>query len=475
VGAHKYLEMPIDPPSLRGWQRLMNGQDPSLKIHATNVARGDEPLGDGAAFDKFFSNQFFPQFTIYTVDEKVKGVGQTSVLIEDPDDYDKQKKLEHQSRLPIMRQVFVSQFLNPCKDKAVYDRMAGLAVNSMRDIALKDCHPLARYNAVQLLAAIGEFQNPRSPYPTTWKVFVESLAADSSPVKVAVMNAILKHAKAGVPADQQAALTDNLEKILADRAVGKAETHEAHDWTRRKAIEVLLSLGEPAANAKVVTDLVAVLSDQQSSVDLCCAVAKALGTIRSAALGAINLSSAAANVGRAAVAAARAELEQGEFRAFLAPLPLQNPQGGNFPGRVGAAQATAPDAADTGAAPAPPPVQTFINVAMLKGQLTDLMTAFKGPGGGLTAAAAGGPSEQKATAIQDGITALMGSCDPKSTDYAALKQKLEAATAALEAKLGNGVSPAAPVSGGKAAAKGADPFDSSDKAAAPAAKAAGAK
>src|SRR6266566_2732823 len=92
VGAHKYLEMPIDPPSLRGWQRMMNGQDPSLKIHATNVARGDEPLGDGAAFDKFFSNQFFPQFTIYTVEEKVKGVGQTSVLIEDPDENDKLKK-----------------------------------------------------------------------------------------------------------------------------------------------------------------------------------------------------------------------------------------------------------------------------------------------------------------------------------------------------------------------------------------------
>ncbi len=464
--------MPIDPPSVRGWQRMIGGLEPSLATHAKNVTRGDEPLGDGAAFDKFFSNQLFPQFTIYTIDDKVKGTGQTSVLVIDGDERDPFKQ---QSRLPYMRQVFISQFLNPCKEKAIYDRLAGLAVTSMREIALKDYHPLARYNAVQLLAAIGDSPGSRGPYPTTWKVFVECLAADSSPVKVAAMNAILKHAKAGVPADQQAALTDNLEKILADKNVGKAETHEAHDWTRRKAIEVLLSLGEPAANAKVVTDLVAILSDQQSSVDLCCAAAKALGTIRSAALGAIDPSSAAANVGRAAVAATRAELEQGEFRAFLAPLPLQNPQGGNFPNRVGAAPATTPDAADAAAAPAPLPVQTFINVAMLKSQLNDLMTAFKGPGGGLAAAAAGGPSEQKATAIQDGITTLMGSCDPKSTDYAALKQKLETATAALEAKLGNGVSPAAPVSGGKAAAKGADPFDSSDKAAAPAAKAAGAK
>jgi hypothetical protein len=473
VGAHKYLEMPIDPPSLRGWRRMISGLESSLAAHAKNVTHGDEPLGDGAAFDKLFSNQLFPQFTIYTVDEKVKGAGQTSVLIEDPDEDDKQYKREHQSRLPIMRQVVISQFFNPCKDKPTYDHLAGLAVASMREIALKDYHPLARCNAVLLLAAIPESSGSKAPYPATWKVFVECLASDSSVVKVAAMNAILKHAKAGVPPDQQAALTDNLEKILADKNVGKAETHEAHDWTRRKAIEVLLALGEPAANAKVVADLVGILSDQQSSVDLCCAAAKALGTIRSAALGAIDLSSAAANVGRAAVVAARAELEQGEFRAFLAPLPVQNPQGGNnFAGRVPAAT---PDAADAGAAPAPPPVQTFINVAMLRGQLNGLMTAFKGPGGGLAAAAAGGPSEQKATAIQDGITALMGSCDPKATDYAALKQKLEAATVALEAKLGNGVSPAAPVSGGKSAAKGADPFDSSDKAAAPAAKPGGAK
>jgi hypothetical protein len=476
--AHTYLEagreggMPIDPPTLRGWLRTVSGPE-SLQVHAKNVTRGDEPPGDWADFDKFFTKQLFPQFTIYTVDEKVKGTGQTSVLIEDPDESDKQKKLDHQSRLPIMRQVLVSQFLNPCKDKAVYDRLAGLAVNSMREIAMKDYHPLARYNAVQLLAALHEFQSPQ-PYGATWKVFVECLAADSSPVKVAAMNAILRHAKEGMPPDQQPALVDNLERILADKKVAKNETQEAHDWTRRKAIEVLLALGDPAASAKVVADLAAILNDPQSSVELSCAAAKALGTIRSAALAAADSSSLVANVGRAAVAAARAELAQGEFRAFLAPLPVQNPQGGNFGARPVAAPATGTDPADALAA-ATPPVQTFINVAMLRAQLADLATALKGPGGGLAAVVAGGPAEQKAAAIQEGISTLSAACDPKATDYEALKKQIETAATALEAKLGKTAAAAAPAATGKAVPSGVDPLDSLDKAPAPAKKDAGGK
>jgi hypothetical protein len=472
--AHKYLEMPIDPPALRGWQRMMNGQEPSLKIHATNVARGDEPIGDGVSFNKFFSTQFFPQFTIYTVDDKVKGSGQTSVIVIDGDDKDPFKQ---QSRLPNMRQVFISQFLNPCKDKAVYDQMAVLAVTSMRDIALKDYHPLARYNAVQLLAALHEFQSPQ-PFPATWRVFVECLAADSSLVKVGAMNAILRHAKEGIPPEQQPALVANLEKILADTKVAKSETQEAHDWTRRKAIDVLLALGDPAASAKVVADLAAILNDSKSSVELCCAAAKALGTIRSAALSAVDLSSVVTSIGRTGVAAARGELDHADFRAFLAPLPLQNAQSSGIPGRQLAAAAPAPDAADLTAET--PPVQTYINVGALKAQLTDLLAALKGPGGGLTAASAGGPAEQKAAGIQEGLTALLGTCDPKATDYAALRQKIDGAATALEAKLGNTPAAAVPAAAGKAPApaakalpSGVDPLGGLDTAPTPAAKNAG--
>jgi hypothetical protein len=462
----KYLEMPIDPPTVRGWQKAISGPEPSLQVHAKNVTRGDEPLGDGADFDKFFVKQLFPQFTIYKVDEAIKGAGQTSVLVIDGDDKDPFKQ---RSRLPEMRKVFVTQFLNQCKDKAVYDRLAALAVTSMREIALKDYHPLARYNAVQLLADIGDVPNSKLPYPTTWKVFVECLASDNGAVKVAAMNAVIRHAKAGLPSDQLPALVGNLEKILADTKVAKNETPEAHDWTRRKACEVLLALGEPAASAKVVADLVAILNDSQSSVELCCAAAKALGTIRSAALSAVDLSSVAVNVGRAGVSAARGELERAEFRAFLAPLPLQNPQGGNFGNRLGAAPApaAAPDAADAATPAEPLPVQTFINVGSLKGQLTDLITAFKGPGGGLAAASAGGPAEQRATTVQDGLTTLLGSCDPKATDYAALKAKIEGAATALDAKLGKTGAVAAPAAAGKALPSGVDPLDSLDKAPAP--------
>ncbi len=337
---------------------------------------------------------------------------------------------------------------------------------------MKDYHPLARYNAVQLLASISDSSGSKGPYPTAWKVFVDCLSTDSDLVKVAAMNAVLRNAKSGVPPDLQAALTDKLESILADKKVAKNETQEAHDWTRRKAIEVLLTMGDPASSAKVVADLAAILNDPQSSVELCCAAARALGTIRSAALSAVDLTSAVTNLGRAGVAAARGELDRAEFRAFLAPLPVQNGQGNNFGGRLAAAPA--PDAAD--AAAEPPPVQTFINVGSLKGQLTDLITALKGPGGGLVAASAGGPAEQKAAAIQAGLTALLGTCDPKATDYAALKQQIEGAATALEANLGKSAPAAsAPAAVGKGVPSGVDPLDSLDKAPVPAAKNAGGK
>ena len=285
--AEEYKELPTD---VRGWVkvlRLPSSTDVKLMLH------GDSPL-DPDPFDKFFSKELFPQFTLY----KEPGA---NVLILDPKDVDFQK-----SRLPKMREDF-KQFLNQGREQVPFEHLEDLAIESMSEIALHNYHPLARYNAVLLLQSLHEFGATDKPYPKTWKVFVDCLDS-TGPVKVAAMNAILKHVKAGIPSDQQPRMIEKLEKILADTTVPAGESPAGHDWIRRKAMDVMLAIGDPAINGKVVNDLAAILNDPQSSVELSCAAAKMMGSVRSSALGTLDQAQVAANIGRAAMAATKAEL-----------------------------------------------------------------------------------------------------------------------------------------------------------------------
>jgi hypothetical protein len=282
------------------------------------------------------------------------------------------------------------------------------------------------------------------------------------------MNAILRHAKGAIPANLQPSIVDKLDKIVTDKTVGKGETPEAHDYIRRKAIEAIVAIGGPSVNAKVVGDLVAIVNDPESSVKLACAAAKALGTIPSSALGAIELSTLAANMGRVAGAATRAELSRAEERAFAAPLPiLAGGGGGGGSSGFGGSRRPAPIAspADNGAAAdaAPAPTEQYIAVALLKDQLAALEAGFAGSGGGLKAAANGTNHAQNVDRVEAGLKALSAVCDDKMADYETLKRQLEKAVDALEGKLGKGAAPAT-TAGGKAAA-GADPFEAPDKSA----------
>jgi hypothetical protein len=225
---------------------------------------------------------------------------------------------------------------------------------------------------------------------------------------------------------------------------------------------VLVASGDQAISPKVVADFVAIVNDPQSSVELACAAAKALGAIRANALGNIDLSMLAANIGRVGVAAARAELSRAEERAFAAPLPILagGGAGGFVPGRrVGPIAPPADGVAGADAAPAP--TEQYIAVALVKGQLVALDAGFIGPPGGVTAAANGTNHAQNVDRIEGSLKALIVACDDKAPDYETLKRQLEKAADALEGKLGKG---AATPPGGKAAA---DAFEAFDKAAPP--------
>ncbi|HEV3416552.1 MAG TPA: hypothetical protein VG056_07060 [Pirellulales bacterium] len=454
-----YLEMTPDPPTLRGWPKAMADRDPSLASAVKQMVRGNI-TADLEQIDRFFNKQMFPQFTLYTE----PGANVLVLNPQDPEFYQK-------TRLGKMREIFFSQFLNPAVDPLVFEHLEDLAVASMSDIIKGNYHPLARYHAVLLLASLHDGKQTGKPYAKTWKVFADCL--DSiDPVKIAAMNAILHYAKTGIPADPQAQIIAKLEKILADKTVGKGETPDGHDWVRCKAMDAIVAIGEPAVSANVVADLVAILNDPQSSIELSRAAAKTLGSIPAAALATVDLSTLAGSIGRVAVGAARAELARAEALAFQAPLPVVgngangNGGNGNFIPRQRGVAPTPDPAAD--AAPAPP-VQTYISLALLRIQLKALEVGLVGPApergatgptGGLAMAATGTPHAQNVARVQEGLTALIAACDDKVTDYDVLRRQIEKGASALEAKLGkDGAAPAA----GKAA--GADVFGGPEKAA----------
>ncbi|HEV2971445.1 MAG TPA: hypothetical protein VGY55_15830 [Pirellulales bacterium] len=453
-----YLEMALDPPTLRGWGKAL-GRD-SLAATVKPMVRGDVPA-DYDQIDTFYKKQMFPQFTLFTEP------GANVVVLDSKD-----AEFFQNTRLVKMREIFFSQFLNPAIDQLVFEHVEDLAIASMSEIAKNNYHPLARYHAVLLLAGLHQFKQSDKPYAKTWPVFVDCL--DSiDPVKIAGMNAILHYVKAGIPGIQQAQIITKLEKLLADKTVAKGETPEGHDWVRCKAMDVILAIGEPAVSANVVADLVAILNDPQSSVELSRAAAKTLGSLPPAALAQLDLSTLAASIGRVAVSAARAELARAEALAFQAPLPVisnaANGNGGNanFNPRYRGA-VPAPDVAAADAAPAPP-VQQYVSLPLLRSQLKALeasligpapATGAKGPTGGLALAANGTPHAQNVARVQEGLTALIAACDDKVTDYDTLKLQIAKGADALNAKLGNAA--AAPAA---EKAAGGDVFGQPDKSA----------
>jgi hypothetical protein len=278
------------------------------------------------------------------------------------------------------------------------------------------------------------------------------------------MTLILRSAKTGgLPADVQSKIIAKLDKIATDKTVSKGESPEAHDFIRRKAIETLVAIGDPALNDKVTADLAAIVNDLQSSLRLACGAAKALGSVRANLLGASDLSALSGSLGRIAIVAARTELEQAEALAFGAPLPLIGGNNAAFgPGAARAGTVPAGGAA-AGAAdqPAAAPSEQYINVAFLKDELAALVAGLGTTDRGIKPAANGTNHAQNVARVEAGLTELIAACTTNAADYEALKRQLEKSADALEGKLG-GAAPAK--AGGSKAGAAGDAFDALDKA-----------
>jgi hypothetical protein len=480
-----YKEMPVDPPSTRGWNKARTcpqSADPKAML------RGDAPM-DPVVFDPFFNSILFPQFTLYREeDEAGKPIGSNVLpMVEDPKD---KTVTWRASVLPTCREEFLKQFVKQAEVNAnpePFNHLNALTVQAMRTIALGNYHPLSRYTAALVLSSLHDYQSEK-PLKATLPILLTCLDSIDV-VRIAALDGLLKHAKAGTDGAMRPQLVAAMLKIVAQKTPPAGRTAEGHDWIRRRAIDVLAAMGDAGPNLAVIAALDAILKDNQSSPELSCAAAKALGSISFRAPDGMNASATVFSIGQVAVDAYKSELARGEERKEAAAEPVNNrdtgpmarpraiaPPVGGLAGGLGGIQP-----AGAGAAGAADVVnqELFISIPLLKSQLFALDHGLKG----LVTAVAGTKDQQFAESVEKNMALLMAACDPNAADYDTLKTQIAKAGTGLEAALaaGSAVQGRAPALNKGTGASKEDSFDTeplkpaattAPRAVAPAAKAA---
>jgi len=101
-------------------------------------------------------------------------------------------------------------------------------------------------------------------------------------------------------------------KLVNEKQPPEGRSQAGHDWMRRRAVEVLGTLGSPGQNNSVVTALDGVLTDINSAVSLRCAAAEALGRLRLPANANLAVADTAKKLASVAVFACKKEAQRVE-------------------------------------------------------------------------------------------------------------------------------------------------------------------
>jgi hypothetical protein len=481
----KFDEMPVDPPNLRGWIKARNSTqagNPRQMLH------GDVGWNQ-AEFDAFFGNILFPQFTLYKETDEAGHPGSNVLpMTEVPNN----KLVKYRtSMLPTCREEFIRIFINQAErntNQEPYNHLNQLTIQAMRTIALGNYHPLSRYNAALLLSSLHESQSEK-PLKAALPALLACLDSTDL-VQIAALEGLLKHAKAGSEGAQRPQLIAAMLKIVNQKTPPKGRSNDGHDWMRRRAIDVLAALGDAGPNFAVVAALDAILKDNQSSPDLSCSAAKALGSISFHAPDGMNAAATVSSIAQVAIDAYKTELARAEERRETALVEASNrgPSGslglggpppssttglgaaGLGAAGLGTAGVGAAGAGAAGAGAAGATTDLFISVPLLRSQLYALDRGSKG----LVAATSGTKDQQFAESVEKNLALLMASCDPAAANYDALRTQISKSGAGLEAALAAGApgQGRAPAQDKGAGASKQDSFDSIPEKPAPAAGAA---
>ncbi len=161
-----------------------------------------------------------------------------------------------------------------------YRYMAGIAISSKYNAA-------ARVNAMLILGDLNE-QEGGKPLRKAFGPLLLFATRDTfrdqpipDELKVAAMVGLQRWVTSGdVPANQQAALSGAMLKLLNEETPPAGRTAEGHNWMRRGAAEILAALGNPGPNNEVVAAYEKIVANSAARNTLRCEIAESLGKLK---------------------------------------------------------------------------------------------------------------------------------------------------------------------------------------------------
>ena len=264
---------------------------------AFSILRNNTPLsGNEAGFDSYWNQQFFAEMT------QINNVGEIGKL----------------------RDGLLDRALRPASNREAHDRLVKLTFDRMTKIAAENYHPFVRYNALLIIGDLSE-REPTStqagiPYKPGFAVLMQALTSEKLPdgLRVAALRGVIRHVESGgLSAAEMGSVRDAAYGLLT-KAAPAGRASEAHDFIRRRAADVLGMIGDPGQDNAVFTALSAVLADDNASLEMRVAAAKAIGRMNLASAGRQDPTAVVRRLGQLAVESYRLELASfGEEEAIV--------------------------------------------------------------------------------------------------------------------------------------------------------------
>jgi hypothetical protein len=263
-----------------------------------DMLRGTAPF-DEAVFTDFFVKVVFPQFTLKDNIYGTKTVNKLKNTV---------------CALPDMRRDFRQLFMNrEHTSQQARTKLNELTLKWMALIATDNFHPLARYNAMLLIADLDREPGSDTPYAPALIEMVKALVSQASPdaVRVAALVGIQRHAQAGVEARYEQPLAAKLVELIRVQSPPNGRTRQGHDWIRRQALDTLTAINarKQTQDASFTELLDSILQEEAATLPLRAAAVESLLAVKITPPPKFDPGKMASGIARIAVDAYHHELE----------------------------------------------------------------------------------------------------------------------------------------------------------------------
>ena len=281
----QYKEMPA-PNDAKTFSKAMSYIG---KKDIEDMLRGNSTL-ERPTFDKFFDELVFPHFT-------------RSENFQD---------FVHRVDLPTMRRRGCREFLNIGKAGPVHDHLNELILKFMDDVAHDNYDPAARANAMIMIADLNETDPNGKPWKAALPALLKGVTAPEiiDAVRVPALRGLVRQAQAGIDSQSRGTVMAAMLALLGQGTPPAGRTADGHDWIRRRAIDVLVTIGEPGENGAVANALAKVIEDNAASVSTRSAAAAALANPKLTPPENLDAARLAKSIGAVGVDAYKGELAE---------------------------------------------------------------------------------------------------------------------------------------------------------------------